>query len=192
MTLDTAWCVRAWILRELDSEAGGIPWAEAWSEMYDPCVFRDNGLRMVGSNKAIICPTCNGKSFKRGGDEYDGQVCFGCQNAGRIDQGRPYNLAFVAGPDGNPDNDLTAHYKSLGNVFDLVELCSIRVMPDVQPVSLTGPDFDMMVKIEKWVKADRGALRGQTADAKKKQVLFYTPPPYSLTKISERQGPKGL
>ena len=52
-----------------------VPWIEMWTEMYDPCVFRKNGLRMVGANKAIECPTCDGKSFKRTEKDGLGEVC---------------------------------------------------------------------------------------------------------------------
>ncbi len=66
MTLDTAWVVRACVLRELEKRLSDIPWVETWQEMYDPCIFKDNGLRMVGSRKAIPCPTCKGASFRHG------------------------------------------------------------------------------------------------------------------------------
>lgn len=156
VSIDTAWQLRAWILRELDAGASTsvVPWAESWSEMYDACVFLDNGLRMVGSNKAAKCTACDGKSFKR--DKDSGSVCASCQNAGRLDLGRPYELLFVADDKGDPDASLTATYKDPSHVVELVELCSIRVMPDDPPVPISGGDE---AQLAKWVVIDKAAVK---------------------------------
>ena len=91
------------------------------------------------------------------------QVCFGCQNTGRIDQGRPYTLFFVADAAGNPNEELTALYKQRSNTAELVELCSIRVDPDQKPAAITGCDEETKAKVDRWVALDNLALKCPTA-----------------------------
>jgi hypothetical protein len=158
VTLETAWMLRAWILRELATHATTVPWAEEWAEMYDPCVFKDNGLRMVYSRKAVPCPTCNGKSFKPAAERSDiGEACSECKNVGKIDQGRPYSLKFVFDPSGNCDAKKTEYFKSIMNIAELVERCSIRAVPTVEAVSITGI---VTTEIERWALSDRKAIKG--------------------------------
>jgi len=68
VNLETAWILRAWILRELSTRlVDDFPQMEAWTEAYDPCILLDNGLRMIGSKKATPCDVCKGEScYKRG------------------------------------------------------------------------------------------------------------------------------
>jgi len=124
----TAWQLRAWTLRALEAGMTGMPLATRWAEAFDDCVFEANGLRMIGSRKAIICSQCKGQSYKREGKDEDewGTVCAVCQDVGRVDLGRPYSLLYVAGPDGGIDEAFTQ--KLLRDPMELVLFTSIRAI----------------------------------------------------------------
>ena len=174
--LDTAWVVREWILRELDSQLSpndNFPLMEPWTEAYDPCVFYDNGLRMIGSRKAEICSVCKGQCYRRGkkttpsgpvlgqpvGADELGSVCDNCHSVGRIDKGRPYSLIMVLGEDGNPVPEALEYFTQLANLKDLVKFTSIRCPSGEEefekPANMVFPDEETRRRIVEAAKASR-------------------------------------
>lgn len=165
----TSWQLRAWMLRTLESELAGFkedgvtpkfPLLTRWSEAFDSCIFEANGLRMVGARKAIKCPECDGQSYKNDGEW--GKVCAGCQNVGRIDLGRPYNLLYVAKADGSVDYEFTETLRR--DPMALVQYTSIRAInpngsrPD-KPWEITFPSTEVKSVVVEDAKRDKGAKR---------------------------------
>lgn len=164
---ETAWQLRAWILRALEAEMTDMPLATRWAEAFDDCIFRLNGLRMLGSRKAIICPQCKGQSYKREGRDDDewGTVCSGCQDIGRIDLGRPYSLLYVAGPDGAPDEEFTLKLKR--DPMALVLFTTIRAInPDgTRPnkaMEIAFPDAETKATVIADAKRDKSQKKHDT------------------------------
>ena len=174
--LETAWILRAWIVRELDAvlkitdAEGDWPMRDSWVEAYDPCVLKDNGLRMIGSRKAEICPECKGRSFNRGAKSsstgpselsahaadpsaWEG-ACATCQNVGRIDKGRPYALAMVCDARGEPMPDAFDHFVAPENAVDLVKYVSIRTTC-AAPYEISFDSDEQETYIRGAAKADR-------------------------------------
>ena len=172
----TSWQLRAWMLRELEAGLSGFqsdgvtpkfPIKTSWSEAFDSCIFEANGLRMIGSRKAIKCPQCNGESYKTDGEW--GTVCTGCQNVGRVDLGRPYNLLYVASPDGSADAEFTEHLKS--DPMDLVLFTTIRAInPDgslpEKACALTFPSPDIKSVVVESARAAKSSKRTAAGKAK--------------------------
>ena len=158
----TSWQVRAWMLRALEAELrpDNFPLATRWAEAFDSAIFGANGLRMVGSRKAIKCELCDGNSYKNVGEW--GSVCPSCQNVGRIDLGRPYDLLYLACSDGSPDFEETERIKR--DPVRLVQLTTIRAInPDgTRPESapeLHFPDEDTRARVIADAKRDKSAKR---------------------------------
>jgi len=77
--IQTAWLLRAWMLREIESGmAGAIVLPGGWAEAFDPSIFESNGIRMIGARKAIVCPKCKGMSYRRRKSGVGGTVAAGC------------------------------------------------------------------------------------------------------------------
>jgi hypothetical protein len=193
--LNTAWVLRAWLVRELDAKmptyisaaasasTTGFPLMEPWVLCYDPCVLLDNGLRMIGSKKAEPCPVCKGKDcYKRGKKttavgpnaastavltpDDVGHVCATCQSVGRIDKGRPYSLIMVADREGNPIPEAMVYYSDAKNLPDLVKYLSIRCPS-------TGEEYnnpaEMAFPSEEMAKRLKEAARIDKQTARKKE-----------------------
>lgn len=191
--LDTAWILRAWIVRELDAlmkitgPEGDWPMRDSWIEAYDPCVLKDNGLRMIGSRKAEICPECKGKSCRRGskasktgpsalsehvgdGESWE-NACATCQNVGKVDKGRPYTLMMVCDARGEPIPDALEYFSKPENTLALVKYTSIRCPSSADvptPTSLVAApyavNFESVVQekqIRDAAKADRKQKKAQ-------------------------------
>ncbi len=146
---ETAWILRASILEQLlqDTKDGKIvdP-LEGWVETYDYRVFESNGLRMMGSRKAEVCPICNGKpleSFRfsdkkskitaymtssfsaeeAGGNSVN--ICQKCQGMGKLDCARPYS--YFGAFDGNGELEKELHLKFKQDSIALIKASTIRV-----------------------------------------------------------------
>lgn len=127
---------------ETDQSRGSIPTpAEGWSVTLDPAVFNKNGLRMVGSRKAGICPDCKGRSIKAykstGTNETSEAAvfCSTCQNHGKIDLGRPYSVFYGSNQEGGIDQAYTDQLRRDPSI--LVKQCSIR-FPSEQASAVTA------------------------------------------------------
>jgi hypothetical protein len=98
-----------------------------WKGAFDPCVFENNGLRMVGSRKAAACPACR----KRPRHEADEEDCPQCHGSGKVDKGRPYSLSYVADAAGALDEHRTR--ETSRDALSTVLACSIRAVGQMQP-----------------------------------------------------------
>lgn len=152
---ETAWMLRASVLDQLikDTSEGNIlnP-LDGWNETYDHRVFEANGLRMMGSRKAEVCPICKGKPLetfrfsdsKSGGsssskitsyftkgfssDEATGnsvQICQACQGMGKLDCARPYSYFGAFDALGALDKEIHLRLKS--DPIALIKASTIRV-----------------------------------------------------------------
>lgn len=158
--LDTAWILRAWIIRELDQllsvtgPEGDWPMRDSWVEAYDPCVLKDNGLRMMGSRKAEICPECKGRSCRPGakstksgpsvhsdrateGESWENS-CPVCQGVGKIDKGRPYTLMMVCDARGEPIAEAYEFLSNPEHTLELIKYTCIRIPSDDQSATPTS------------------------------------------------------
>ena len=192
--LETAWILRAWIVRELDIKMPPSPTfslMDPWYLCYDPCVFLDNGLRMIGSKKAESCPACKGKHCYRRGKKTTaigpnaastavltpddvGHVCETCKTTGRIDKFRPYSLIMVADRDGNPIQESIEYYRDVGHVADFVKFLSIRCPsndPAYQtPAEIGFPSEDTAKRLREAARIDKQkAHKKEPSAGKKKQ-----------------------
>lgn len=195
--LETAWILRAWIVRELDAgmpASADFPLMDPWVVCYDPCVLLDNGLRMIGSKKAEPCPVCRGRSSYRRGKKTTaigpnaastapltaddvGTVCDACQSVGRLDKFRPYALTMVVDRDGEPIQEAMDYYRDVRNAADLVKFLSIRCPsnnPDyANPAEITFPSEEAEKRLREAARVDRQNSRKKEPSAgKKKQQLL--------------------
>lgn len=96
-------CVLADIIAELP------PPHNSWEDAFDASVYRQGGLRLVGSRKMEACTCASGP----------------CPHPlRRVDAGRPYELVNVLTPEGSEDADWTRRLRS--NAALLVIMVSIR------------------------------------------------------------------
>jgi hypothetical protein len=156
VNLETAWTLRAWMMRDLEREMSTIPWVSTWQDMFDVCIFADNGLRMIGSRKAIPCTSCKGSSHKMN------IQCGVCNNSGHLDQGRPYYLNFMMDKNGEIDTARTDKMKEAGEIYNLIDFCSIRPPPSVLPIPIDfgveagDTTYDIFKgKLHEWLEIDR-------------------------------------
>ena len=126
------------------TESGTIPKpSESWSVVLDPAIFRENGLRMLWSRKAKICPQCHSKKSPTP------PPCDKCGGNGKIDAGRPYDILYAFNGDGTIDEVRTKVLKE--DQVALIKACSIRVSPDIKigiEVMSTYPDAYHFLKEE--------------------------------------------
>lgn len=88
-------------------------------EVVDDCVLLDNGLRMVGSDKARQCDVCNGKG------RLNGENCMNCRY-GRLPERRVYTPFCVVADSGELDDERLRVLQREENKLPLVSCCSIR------------------------------------------------------------------
>lgn len=82
--------LRSGIIQYLIREFGIRPCYNTWEDVIDLAIYKNAGLRMVGSNKAEKCKECSGR-----------EDCFQCNRSGKIDTGRDYKFHTIFGGDGN-------------------------------------------------------------------------------------------
>jgi hypothetical protein len=83
----------------------------SWEEVLDSCIYSSNGkdgsgLRMMGSEKAKRCKTCEKR--KRGSDE---KMCEDCKDERGINEGRAYHALYVMDIHGNRKLEKEKNYK---------------------------------------------------------------------------------
>jgi len=105
-------CTRVWGFRSSP--------LNAWSEVIDEVVYKQSGLRMMCAHKGEPCKQC--KSHK------SGEICPGCKNTRRIDQGRPYFPVLCTNGKGLRDKLLEDEYQN--NFSKLIADTSIRFYGD--------------------------------------------------------------
>ena len=90
---------------------------EGWRTILDSCVYEENGLRMIGSDKITKCPECKDKKAKV-------KTCKSCSSKGKVMCGRPYQMAFAMTGDGMPDHHYMAELAN--DYLKTVRATSIR------------------------------------------------------------------
>lgn len=88
-----------------------------WSLVLDPCVYDQNGLRMLGSSKVDKCPHCKGKS------------CGECHQ-GKVSGYRPYMVNTILDGSGELLEEETQ--KAKADYHYAVRLVSIRCIEETQ------------------------------------------------------------
>jgi hypothetical protein len=144
--------------------------AENWSAVLDPAVFDKNGLRMLMSRKAVLCPDCNGQSKQivieerkqrkrmrsasaNTGFDYPPQQrgedvvqrpaiepCHTCHNVGKLDQGRPYNLVAFVSSRG-AEADAADMELCQKDILEQMHVTSIRLAPPPPVESIPKPEI---------------------------------------------------
>ena len=117
VTAEEALLLRAGCVAALRREHGGerpLP-CNVWEDVLDECVYKGNGLRMVGSQK---CSRCKCVAERRA-------TCKSCTaGKGFVREGRPYLPALVLRDRGVPDPEALARLQT--DYLALVLECSIR------------------------------------------------------------------
>lgn len=118
----------------------------SYDDLLDECVFMENGLRMVGSDKAKKCEMCQGKR------KVNGNMCTACKGLGKVCEKRVYEPYFVLDNQGELDATRLSRLTDDDSTHRLVRWCSIR---SAEPVPTTGylkPPLAMQVTYEKMAK----------------------------------------
>lgn len=121
MDKNTALMVRQFIIENLRKEFGERINCNNWDDVVDETVYTNNGLRMVGCAKMVICSNCKNNINKK-------KNCEKCNKIGRIDEGRIYKPVDVITGDG----DLNKKYldELENNLHYQLQQTSIRVYTD--------------------------------------------------------------
>uniref|UniRef100_A0A6C0IX06 C962R-like N-terminal AEP domain-containing protein n=1 Tax=viral metagenome TaxID=1070528 RepID=A0A6C0IX06_9ZZZZ len=108
---------------------------DTWTSVLDYSIYIDNGLRMVGSNKAEKCTRCNQKNTSKTPCE----LCFfDGQNRGYTEQGRPYIVMACVEANGSENENISRML--FHNAREAVRQTSLRVY-DVTLAQLTKPSW---------------------------------------------------
>jgi len=91
ITVETAKKLRVKFIEKLISTFGERESYNTWEDVVDLAVYEDNGLRMVGCRKMVICKSCKNKKEFR-------ETCESCEGTGKKDEGRIYTPKAVLGP----------------------------------------------------------------------------------------------
>lgn len=146
VTKEQAKVLRVHIVRALESSFGPRPDYNPWSDVFDECVYKGNGLRMTGCRKAERCRDCQeqvAKVRQEGGDTRT-VPCETCTEAHTgtprryLDKGRPYRITRVVKADGQESTEELCSLAS--DVLSLIRLTHIRSTRTKPSVNL---DFDM-------------------------------------------------
>lgn len=122
--------LREIILQYLLRIYGERPIYNIWSDVVDESVYKQNGLRMIGSHKMHKCKVCKNKAKLRVG-------CAECFSTGKIDEGRPYNPICIIDGDGNELNDTFEKYDN--NKYKLIKKTSIQCFDEDINVKFKEP-----------------------------------------------------
>ena len=123
---------------------------EGWEASLDKAVFDKNGLRPIWSRKASLCPSChNQRGTERKNVGISGVellICSTCQNVGRIDEGRPYEIVDVVS-----DRGVEADARDLDILKSdwmlQLQATSIRKVPRATPDQLCVPQVPENMKM---------------------------------------------
>ena len=114
---------RVEVMREMRREEGLQEPVNGWEDAFDASVYRQGGLRMIGSRKMAPCGCRDGEECTHG-------------PARKVDAGRPYLLRRVVGADGSVEEEWTRTL--LANPVLRARMSSIRV-PDRSSSRPTPP-----------------------------------------------------
>lgn len=94
VTLEIANSFRVFACQKLNVTC---PLKENWKIIFDPALYKGNGLRLLGSHKAIACKKCKSERDRH---PKSPPPCDNCQSSGYIDMGRPYFLFAIVDENG--------------------------------------------------------------------------------------------
>ena len=141
-----------------------------YEDLLDECVFMENGLRMVGSDKAKRCEMCQGKKKVNSGN-----VCTTCKGLGRVCEKRVYEPYFVVDARGEMDPTRLSRLVDDDTKHRLVRWCSIRSTDEVPTAGYVKPPLAMQVTYDSVAK-----------DRKKRKTLMKPGAAGALAEIKVR------
>ena len=136
---DGAMTIRKAIIQLLEKRFGPREVYNPWSDVVDETVFKENGLRMVGSRKMSKCKVCKGRVTAM--DNCANEKC----ERGKVDEGRVYWPTVVF--DSNLEEDATFLTELNSNLKRLVRETSIVVYPHQKTGSDTESDEEGSRKV---------------------------------------------
>lgn len=101
-----------------------------WEDIIDESVYKQNGLRMIGSHKMHKCKNCKGK-HKLMTD------CDKCFSTGKIDEGRPYMPILILDAYGNELKEKLDSY--MKNKYKLIKRTSIQSNDQTTNIEIKEP-----------------------------------------------------
>ena len=130
ITVENAKKIRILFIKKLIETFGERESYNTWDDVIDLAVYEDNGLRMVGCRKIVICKSCKNKKEFR-------ETCETCETLGKIDEGRVYTPVTVI-PENKEyiktiKNDFYVQLleTSIYNYSGLSETELIKLFPDI-------------------------------------------------------------
>ena len=100
-TSDQAEKIRSGWIQHFEKKFGKRQKHNIWEDIFDACVYRSNGLRMVGQDKMERCPHCKGKRSTN-------RMCPGgiCDGEGKYPVNRLYGIVASVDPGGKVNQRL--------------------------------------------------------------------------------------
>ena len=131
--------IRELVISALTKELGPrIKPENAWEEVVDDAIYKNGGLRMMGSDKAENCKFCQKqknemRKKKKEGKNIKWEICSECNGEGAFGKGRPYFPLFVMDIEGNRVLEKEKKYKLDFKevVWDTSIRTSFHKIPDV-------------------------------------------------------------
>lgn len=118
----------------------------SYDDLLDECVFMENGLRMVGSDKAKRCDMCDGKR------KVNGNMCTTCKGLGKVCEKRVYEPYIVVDARGQLDEVRLSRLVDEDSKHRLVRWCSIRSAETAPTAGYVKPPLAMQVTYESVAK----------------------------------------
>ena len=153
LTNITAKKLRILFIEKLIEKFTERPEYNTWSDVVDLSVYEDNGLRMVGCRKMVLCKSCKNKKEFR-------ENCVTCNSYGRIDENRVYKPSSVLPKDDIYLKSISDYYvmlleTSLYNYSDFLEtplLLELNVELVLKKVKSVPKQDELTSKIENCIK----------------------------------------
>lgn len=135
------------------------PPSNSYEDVIDECVLTDNGLRMVGSDKAKTCPICKGK-----------RECDLCRR-GKVPEHRVYEPFCILNEHGELDEAMFARLSQPEDKLPCVRLCSIRAFAAEPTPGYVKPPLAPTKDVESVTRAKR-RLAVQKAKVEKGKLSY--------------------
>jgi hypothetical protein len=117
VTQEIALFLRQFIIQFLISKMGPRPDHNDWEDVVDETVYNQNGLRLMGSYKALPCKVCKNKQELR-------DSCEPCAGLGKLFGDHTYKLAYILSTDNRMK--IKACAKIVKKQSEMIKLLSIR------------------------------------------------------------------
>lgn len=109
--------LRKAVIHALEANYGRRPFYNTWEEVVDESIYIHGGLRMIGSQKAKICPNCRGNTKKK-------THCETCSAFGKIVYPHVYEMISVI--DGNEQEMMDYRTELQNNPLKMIKDTSIK------------------------------------------------------------------